>query len=149
MINQSAAFWREYGARLETVEKLAKSAESAPLRHAALVKLTVRAVRDERRLLRRHLRSRFGISITASFPRHSMRVVDRDRARPGTLSDAVRQYDLLTGYVTLDAALWAIGHATKEASLAKQAEEAARAKGARPYGGARPGYGLETGERLP
>ena len=109
IINQSAISWRKYNAGLKTVEKLADSEARDPIVPATMAKLTLRAVRDDRRLLRRYLRVRFAIKLTGSFPRVRMRIVDRERARPRTLFEAVRQYDLLIGYMTLDLALWSMG----------------------------------------
>lgn len=125
-IDQGVGFWRAYNERLIEVEALLADARREPLLLTALAKWLVRSVRAERRRLRRYLLARFGLRVSGSYPRIGVRIKHKERVRSDTLIRVVHQYDLLSGYVILDTALWAMGIAAKETTLSRKVDEVTR-----------------------
>ena len=107
---QGADLWQSYNAHLDAMEKLAGEAVDNPILLGKLAKTTLYFVRDQRRLLRRYFRARFGIKImsTSWLPNEkrlsspTLHIMDRERARPKTLLEVAYQYDLLYTYMIFE-----------------------------------------------
>jgi hypothetical protein len=123
MITSGADIWRGRNKHLDELEKLMAEAAGDPGLLAELAAITFTWARDKRRLWRHYLRAQFGIKLIGSYPRLGMRIVDRERALPTTLREATIVRDRLTDYMTLDAALWAFRHTSKEVYWARKVEE--------------------------
>jgi len=125
MITEGAERWRDEDRGLALVEKLLTAAMDKSARAEDFARVEVLAdraakqVRAEQARLHSHLRDRFGIEVDDSLEDGlQIRVVDEVRARPTTLLEVARLYDVLIGLMTCNAAEWAMADAGRRVTAA-------------------------------